>query len=282
VTSGLVGNQPTVGSLFSGIGGLELGLERAGFRTIWQSEIDPYASRVLARHWPTVPNLGDVTKIDWSNVERPDLICGGFPCQPISKVGRQRGQQDDRWLWPHFARAVRELRPRWVLIENVPQLLNLASGGTAQAIFGDLSRLGFDAEWALLPASSVGAPHVRYRAFVVAYPQGSGAWLESGEASGEGWWSTKAGGTGLRPQDGDSQDMGLGAGGARIFTDAPTCIWPPEPAVGRVVDGFPYRLDQLRCLGNAVVPQLGEWIGRRIVAWAAHLSETRLNDGRVA
>ena len=112
--------------LFSGIGGLELGLERAGMRVVWQSEIDPYASRVLAKHWPTVPNLGDVTAIDWSTVDRPDLVCGGFPCQPFTYAGARRRQPDDRRpLWPHIAACLRLVRPQWVLLENVPGILAL-------------------------------------------------------------------------------------------------------------------------------------------------------------
>src|SRR5690606_17384107 len=136
-------NALTVGSLFSGIGGLDLGLERAGMNVIWQSEIDPYASKVLAKHWPTVPNLGDITTIDWSRVERPDVICGGYPCQPFSLAGVRRGEHDDRHLWPYFADALRYLRPRYALLENVPGHLSLGFG----RVLGDLAELGFDAEW---------------------------------------------------------------------------------------------------------------------------------------
>jgi DNA (cytosine-5)-methyltransferase 1 len=154
-----------VGSLFSGIGGLDLGLERAGMNVVWQSEIDPYACRVLAKHWPHVPNLGDVTTIDWSTVERPDLICGGYPCQPFSLAGVRRGEDDPRHLWPHFRDAIRHLRPRFALLENVPGHLSLGFG----RVLGDLAELGYDCEWDCIPAAAVGAPHLRYRVFVVAY-----------------------------------------------------------------------------------------------------------------
>ena len=227
---------PTVGSLFSGIGGLDLGLERAGFRVVWNSEIDPYASRVLARHWPDVPNLGDVTTIDWSTVERPDLICGGYPCQPFSLAGRRRGVDDSRHLWPYFSDALRHLRPDWALLENVPGHLGLGF----DTVLGDLAALGFDAEWSTVSACSVGAPHMRRRLFVVAYPsgerrpnlQGCAEVTERagrGAADGGGWWDV-------------------------------------EPDVDRVADGVPRRVDRGRALGNAVVPQVAELIGRMILA----------------
>lgn len=115
----------SAGSLCSGIGGLDLGLERAGMNVIWNSEIDPYCCKVLAKHWPHVPNLGDITTIDWSTVERPDLICAGYPCQPFSLAGGRQGEQDPRHLWPHVLRSIRELRPRYALLENVPGHLSL-------------------------------------------------------------------------------------------------------------------------------------------------------------
>ncbi|NBX98322.1 DNA cytosine methyltransferase, partial [bacterium] len=109
----------TVGSLFTGIGGLDLGLERAGMRVIWQSEVDAYCCKVLAKHWPDTPNLGDIRDIDWGRVERPDVICGGYPCQPFSLAGRRQGTDDARHLWPWFADAIRTLRPRYAVLENV-------------------------------------------------------------------------------------------------------------------------------------------------------------------
>jgi hypothetical protein len=137
----------TVGSLFSGIGGLDLGLERAGMTVRWQSEIDPYCCRVLAKHWPHVPNLGDVKTIDWSTVEPVDLICGGYPCQPFSLAGVRRGEADPRHLWPFFRDALRHLRPRFALLENVPGHLSLGFG----RVLGDLAELGYDCEWDCIP-----------------------------------------------------------------------------------------------------------------------------------
>ena len=105
----------TVGSLFSGIGGFDLGLERAGMKVIWQSEIDEFASKVLKKHWPDVPNLGDITKVDWTNIERPDVICGGYPCQPFSTAGKRGGASDPRHLWPAMFNAICLLRPQYAL-----------------------------------------------------------------------------------------------------------------------------------------------------------------------
>jgi DNA (cytosine-5)-methyltransferase 1 len=158
----------TVGSLFSGIGGIELGLERTGhFRTIWNCEIDPYASAVLKKHWPEVPNLGDITKVDWNGVQKPDLICGGFPCQDISQAGGQAGLRKGKrsGLWSEYAKAIRVLRPRFALIENVPALSYLG----LDVVLSDLASCGYDAEWTLISAQSVGAPHIRERLFVCAY-----------------------------------------------------------------------------------------------------------------
>jgi len=133
----------TVGSLFSGIGGLDLGLERAGMTVRWQVEQDAWCQRVLAKHWPDVPRYGDIKTIDWTEVEPIDLVCGGFPCQPVSLAGKRRAQDDPRWLWPEFARCLRVLRPRFALLENVPGLLSAGFGD----VLGDLAALGYDAEW---------------------------------------------------------------------------------------------------------------------------------------
>jgi DNA (cytosine-5)-methyltransferase 1 len=134
----------TVGSLFSGIGGFELGLERAGMRVLWQAETDPYASAVLAKHWPGVRNHGDVRNVRAGAVEPVDVICGGFPCQDISNAGKRAGIDGERsGLWSEYARIVGELRPRYVIVENVAALL----GRGIERVLGDLAALGFDAEW---------------------------------------------------------------------------------------------------------------------------------------
>lgn len=298
--------MPTFGSLFAGIGGIDLGLERAGWECRFQVEWDPFCQRVLAKHWPDVTRYGDITGVDWSGVERVDLLAGGFPCQPFSVAGKQRRLDDERWLWPEFARAIRELRPSLVLVENVPGLLV----GGMDAVLGDLAELGYDAEWESIPAAAVGAPHLRYRVWVVAHANGQG---EPGQpvdaltgpgvmvqdtdrstveprcgrrgapeadqppladADSEGSqgrpvqperpreWATRSRGVG--DSDGTSADTHAATGGSRRAASEPSW-WSVEPDVGRVAHGVPARVDRLRSLGNAVVPQVVEWIGRRLL-----------------
>lgn len=156
----------TFGSLFSGIGGFDLGFERAGLRCAWQVEIDPFCQRVLAKHWPEVPRHGDIKTFppegDWS----VDIICGGFPCQDISNAGKREGIDGERsGLWSDMLRVIRVVRPRYVVVENVAAL---ASRGLDR-VLGDLAASGFDAEWEVLPAAAFGAPHIRERVFILAY-----------------------------------------------------------------------------------------------------------------
>lgn len=299
-----------VGSLFSGIGGLDLGLERAGMRVVWQAETDAFCARVLARHWPGVPNLGDVTAVDWDAVEPVDLVCGGFPCQPVSVAGRRRAQADERWLWPEVARCLRHLRPRLALLENVPGLL---AGPGMGDVLGDLAGLGYDTEWESIPAAAVGAPHLRYRVFVVAYSDSGRRVLRQREEGGAEW-DTACGEPASRRAHvayangqrlavgvlfgGDARselqalERGGGVGDADLSppdTLAAGCRprgpagepgwWATEPDVGRVAHGVPARVDRLRALGNAVVPQVAEWIGGRIMSAEGHHQFDGGSDG---
>ena len=154
----------TFGSLFSGFGGLDLGLERAGMECRWQVEINEYCNRVLSARWSSVRRLRDVHDVSSGTLEAVDLICGGFPCQSVSNAGKRKAQADHRWLWPEYARVVAELRPRLVLLENVPGLLTLGGSDVA----ADLATLGYDAEWDIVPAEAVGAWHKRERWFCIA------------------------------------------------------------------------------------------------------------------
>lgn len=302
-------------SLFAGIGGLDLGLERAGVSVVGQVEIDPFCRQVLAKHWPAVPRHDDVrTAADWwlNGEDRPhvDLVFGGFPCQDISNAGLRAGIDGERsGLWGAFADTVRRLRPRYVLLENVAALLARGAG----RVLGELAEIGYDAEWDCVPAAAVGAPHLRDRWFCVAYAQGEcgelraaptgrarrpasggaaladsdgpagpseiGAELGAREAA-DGCGTPEPGGRGggLRPV-GDAASLrfnvraGLrqaGPGGgrpARVFVAEPADAgwWAAEPDVGRVAYGVPSRLDRLRGLGNAVVPQVAEHIGRLLL-----------------
>ena len=241
-------------SLFSGIGGLDLGLERSGMTIVGQSEIDPYACRVLAKHWPHVPNLGDITAITEADLERLgpiELVCGGFPCQDLSVAGKQGGIRASRsGLFWELMRIVRLVRPGYVLLENVPALL--ARADWMGAVLGELAESGYDAEWDCIPASAVGAPHRRDRIFIVAYCDGDGIVYE-GRRRGlgglrplQGWGEEKHGPWGLSAT--------LRAGGLGDFSNVP-----------RMADGVPARVDRLRGLGNAVVPQVATYVAQRIL-----------------
>src|SRR3990167_1966030 len=164
----------THGSLFAGIGGFDLGFERAGFKTLWQVECEPYWLKVLEKHWPNVKRYTDVRTFLDESPERPDILSGGFPCQDISLAGKQRGIHVDTrsGLWFAMHRTISKLQPRYVVVENVAALLLNGMG----IVLGQLSEIGYDAEWEVIPASSVGACHKRERVFLVAYPRGIG-WL---------------------------------------------------------------------------------------------------------
>lgn len=154
-----------IGSLFSGIGGLELGLEWAGVgETVWQVEWDPWCRSILAKHWPRAERFDDVRTVGAHNLEPVDVICGGYPCQPFSTAGSRNGAEDPRHLWPEFARIVRELGPRFAVLENVAGHLSLGFGD----VLRDLAEMGYDARWFVLRASDVGAPHRRERLFCIA------------------------------------------------------------------------------------------------------------------
>ena len=236
-----------VGSLFSGIGGLDLGLERAGMEIVWQVEFEPFCQTVLRKHWPESEVYGDIKKIeDFGILPGIDLICGGFPCQPISSAGRQRGSEDERWLWPEYLRAIRQARPGWVLAENVPRLLSADNGRLMGGILRDLAGLGYDAEWCLLP-TGIGHGHLRYRLFIVGHPQGGG--LDSPRIFSrkhiKGYLRERGS---LDPGEYDKETWAV-------------------PTAGNVrdVNGFVPGMDRYKAIGNAVVPDVAEWIGRRIM-----------------
>lgn len=156
-----------IGSLFSGAraGGLDMAVtEVFGGRVVWHSEVDEAAGKVLAHHYPDVPNLGDITNIDWHSVEPVDIMCGGYPCQPFSHAGQRKGADDERHLWPYFAEAIRRVRPGYVVLENVAGHRSMGFG----SVLGDLASIGYDAQWCSIRASDVGAPHRRERVFVLA------------------------------------------------------------------------------------------------------------------
>lgn len=254
----------TVGSLFSGIGGFELGLERTGgFETKWQCEIDPFCLKVLAKHWPDIKRFTDIKKMGMEEeIPYADVICGGFPCQDISCAGKGAGIHAARsGLWWEMLRIIRLVRPRYVLVENVAALLNRG----LDEVLGSLAESGYDAEWQMLSASMFGASHQRERFFLIAYPQGKRLVLDS-----------------IFKRDCDQ------IGNERDFWGCSPSVYieplrrsiPEIPNHYREHDGLSRRMDRsefrvkkwidgpqlpiaqrIKALGNAIVPQCAEFVG---------------------
>lgn len=213
----------TFGSLFAGIGGFDLGFERAGMRCLWQVEKDPFCQKVLAKHWPEVERFEDVKEVGKHNLRTVDVICGGFPCQDVSNAGSRAGilPHTRSGLWFEYKRIICELKPRFVIVENVSALLDRG----IDIVLRDLAEVVYNAEWQCIPAAYIGAPHPRDRIFIVSYPNSE------------------------RLQ------------GKEIFTNTKLSVskkprgpWRTEPPVLRMADGVSVELDRLKSLGNAVVP----------------------------
>ncbi|MCP5116932.1 MAG: DNA (cytosine-5-)-methyltransferase [bacterium] len=285
--------------LFSGIGGFSLGLERAGMRTVGFCEIDPYCRAVLRKHWPDVPIFEDVRGLSRDAVtESVDLVSGGFPCQPWSVAGQRRGVEDERDLWPEMLRVVEVFRPAWVCGENVAGLGSMAfrrdpvvvesrTGGShangvdyesvllrqehmqLNRICSDLDALGYQVTIFEIPACGVDAPHLRRRLWIVANAserRRGGA--RSGQGQQQGRAETVGAGEAVANQPRFQEREGPDSKRARTNCGAIAergFRWIPEPDVGRVANGIPRRVDRLRALGNAVVPQIVEEIGRAIM-----------------
>ena len=307
--------------LFSGIGGFSLGLERAGpFRTVAFCEREPFPQAVLRKHWPEVPIYDDVRTIPTERLGRIDLICGGFPCQPWSVAGQQRGAEDDRDLWPVMASLIERLRPRWVVGENVRGFVNEPMG--LQRSLSDLESLGYQTAPFVIPACAVDAPHRRDRVWIVANAKRGGRGTgnlrnqgSNGKPAGDGrsvispqpseasapvahaaQLQRDGGGEHSEPRERQVSKSGKRGGAddvayaddtrlqgrqeagdisrkrARQNKQLERCrdgkgpTWLPEPGVGRVAYGVSRRVDRLKALGNAVVPQVVEQIGRAIMA----------------
>ena len=347
----------TVGSLFAGIGGFDLGFERQGYDIRWQVENDEYCQRVLRKHWPLVERFHDVCDCGAWNLPPVDVITGGFPCQDVSDAGERAGIDGDRsGLWREMCRIISELRPQFALVENVPGLFVRG----LDRVLGDLAEIGYDAEWQVISAADVGAPHLRKRVWIVAHPEGvqsnggndnregiqrSASIPKSGNGSGEshvgdsvrgGCSGLDGRGPGTEPADGHpqleergdvahaaleglegygrpSQAGGFDRQGAsgnpstghsqaasetvanavrseqgplfrghpglgrqweslegQVSPGEPGSQWGSEPNVGRVAHGVPSRVDRLKGLGNAVVPQIVEHIGHLIQSHSPH------------
>ncbi len=235
--------------LFSGIGGFSLGLERSGgFETVAFCEIEDYPRRVLAKHWPNVPCYDDVRTLTADRLAADgiavDVICGGFPCQDISRAGLGAGITGERsGLWGEFARLIGELRPAYAILENVAALLDDGMG----TVLGDLADIGYDAEWSTVSACALGAPHMRQRVFAVAYP--------NGEHGRQRVRHTTA------RANGAIQEV-YGLEGARARQGARLAN-PSE--LYRGADGLPHGMERNRAIGNSIYPAVPHVIGRAIM-----------------
>lgn len=170
----------TVGSLFSGIGGFDLGLERAGMVIKWQVEIDDFCNKVLEKHWPKVNRYRDIKELRGDELEPVDLICGGFPCQPFSAAGKRRSKEDDRYLWPEMLRVIRAVRPNWIIGENVAGIVSLA----LDDVLSDLENEGYACQSFIIPACAVNAPHRRDRVWIISNTKHYGQPSSEERASG--------------------------------------------------------------------------------------------------
>ena len=252
----------TFGSLFAGIGGFDLGFERAGMQCRWQVEIDEYANRVLAKHWPDVRRWLDVRTWPQPDTERVDVICGGFPCQDVSVAGNAEGLEGQRsGLWFDFARIVRELGPRVVVVENVAALRIRG----LDRVLGTLANLGYDAEWSTISACSLGAPHTRERLFIIAYRHESGwKWPSRNTHGCDGvrgvsqWEAAPSSSEWRNVEHWIKSSVETGGG---II---------PAAERGGMADGIRDRLDRIGGCGNAVVPQIAESIGEIIMKGLRH------------
>jgi DNA (cytosine-5)-methyltransferase 1 len=263
-------NSPRVGggemsltflSLFCGIGGFDLGFERAGMRCIGQVEINPFCQRVLAKHWPSVWRHDDIKTFKSEMLpERPDVICGGFPCQDISHAGKRAGITGERsGLWSEFHRIICEIRPRYVVVENVAALLVPVSDdeeAPIATVLGDLAESGYDAEWDCIPSGLFGTPHLRERVFLVAYTSSPRREIMVRDR--------------VRANEFISMVKDSRWPATAINSRDSILTWlegqsEDESPLLRNDNGIPFAVDRLQGLGNAVVPQVAELIGRAIV-----------------
>ena len=255
-----------------------MGLERAGMKTVAFCEIDPFCRAVLKKHWPEVPCYDDIRTLTAERLAADgiavDVICGGFPCQDISDAGFRVGLEGERsGLWSEIARLAGELRPRFVIVENVAALL----GRGFSTVLGDLASLGYDAEWHCIPASAVGADHFRDRIWIIAYPDSTGrepvhkfGWQQCPEEMGQDAANDYGARYQGRVQAGTLNEdaraispwLGLAFGAQDAF---PREYWACSPVLGRGEDGIPNRVDRMHAIGNSVVPQIPEIIGRAIM-----------------
>lgn len=262
-----------VGSCFSGIGGLDLGLEWAGMKVEWQIEIDEYCGKILAKHWPNVPRFKDIRQVNPTNLSPVDLVVGGYPCQPFSIAGKRKGAADDRHLWPEMFRLIEGLKPAWILCENVAGHIKMG----LDSVLSDLESIGYTTQPFVIPACAVDAPHRRDRVWIVAHHNGQRelqqSWSKQEQWERIGYYGENVSNSSPQglPQS-EQQAILRKGGGQKRGTVAEFCRWSFEPILDRVAYGLPNRVDRLSGLGNAVVPQVAYEIGRAIMAADSDLS----------
>jgi len=247
--------------LFSGIGGFSLGLDRAGMETVAFCENDKFCQKVLAKHWPDVPVHNNIEELDGRQYRGSvELVCGGFPCQPFSVAGPQRGAEDDRALWPEMLRVIREVEPAWVIGENVSGIIHMELDN----VLSDLEGAGYSCQTFVIPACAVDAKHRRDRVWIVAdteclRQQGQGEHEHSGnQEAHRKRQASHALDVSVRKERGAQPGMGGMVDGVSRWLDEPE-------GIPRVIGKVPDRVHRLKALGNAVVPQVVEVLGKIIM-----------------
>ena len=266
--------------LFSGIGGFSYGLEKTGFQTVAFCEMDKYCKLVLQKHWKGTKIYNDVKeitkeKLEADGVELPEIITGGFPCQPFSIAGKQKGTNDDRHLWPEMFRIIKELKPRWIIGENVRGIVNIQDGVVFETVCTDLESEGYEVQAFNIPAAGVGAPHRRERIWIVANSRRT---LRQGtELREKNENETRKEDADQHQRSSSSPEPNVANASAGRRASQKTEVstrgngiehqswWQSEPDVGRVAHGIPGRVHRLKALGNSIVPKIAEEIGKAIM-----------------
>lgn len=292
-------NEPTILDLFAGIGGFSLGFERAGFKTIGFSEIAPYACAVLRKHWPGVPNYGDIKRFsEWPEI-KPDVIVGGPPCQPASLAGKRRGAKDDRWLWPQTLACIARFQPTFCLLENPLGFLSLNDGMEIERVYDELVRIGYQVCPPVgVPACAVGAGHRRMRIWIAAYLdrrrqlQSEGGQRNECRRISNGSQSVITNATSLQLRqyptkqerwseingsasqiDGKGLEIGEIQSARKECSTTQRSDWIEAPQTDfsllRSIHGLPARLDRnrqqrIKALGNAIIPQIAYFFAKAL------------------
>jgi len=272
-------------SLFSGIGGFDLAAQDMGWENIFQVEIDDFATKVLEQNFPKVKRYTDIYDLNATIYEKQiDIISGGFPCQPFSQAGKREGSRDNRFLWPQMLRIIQECKPPWVVAENVYGILNIEEGMVFQQVCLDLEAQGYEVQPFIIPACGKGARHRRDRVWFIGYnvgyaqhnglsaePIGGGLQYQpkassrkksvrkSARASSPSQDVAHTKGQRCEPLPQGTEEL-LSSEGSELLCRGSDGLyrgyWEVEPSVGRVANGIPHRVDRLKALGNAIVPQI--------------------------